>query len=77
MGVFAEFERGMVQERVRAGMARAIEKGTKSGNTIGRPQVSANIESQILELRATGMGVLKIARQVGCGVSVVQRVTAG
>jgi DNA invertase Pin-like site-specific DNA recombinase len=77
MGVFAEFERGMIQERVRAGMARAKETGTKSGNPIGRPSVSSDIETKILELRATGMGVLKIAKQVGCGVSVVQRVTAG
>ena len=35
VGVFAEFERGMIQERVRAGMARAKAKGTKSGNAIG------------------------------------------
>lgn len=76
MGVFAEFERGMIQERVRAGMARAKAKGTKSGNAIGRPAVSAAIEGHIRELRARGLGILKIAAQAGCGVSVVQRVLA-
>jgi len=76
MGVFAEFERGMIQERVRAGLARAKAKGTKSGNAIGRPSVSAAIEDRIRELRAGGMGMLRIAREAGCGVSVVQRVVA-
>ena len=76
MGVFAEFERGMIQERVRAGMARAKAKGTKSGNAIGRPAVSPSVEDQIRVLRAQGLGILKIASQAGCGVSVVQRVLA-
>jgi len=35
MGVFAEFERSMIVVRVRGGMARAREKGTKSGRAIG------------------------------------------
>src|SRR5580692_7007834 len=30
LGVFAEFERAMIQERVRAGLARARAEGTKS-----------------------------------------------
>lgn len=76
MGVFAEFERGMIQERVRAGLARAKAKGTKSGNPIGRPAVSAKIEDRIRVLRAEGLGMLKVAKLVGCGVSVVQRVDA-
>jgi DNA invertase Pin-like site-specific DNA recombinase len=76
MGVFAEFERGMIQERVRAGMARAKKGGTKSGKAIGRPAVSEAVEDQIRELRAEGLGMLKIAAQAGCGVSVVQRVLA-
>ena len=74
MGVFAEFERGMIQERVRAGMARAKSKGTKSGNAIGRPSVSNAIENQIRVLRGEGLGMINIAKRIGCGVSVVQRV---
>ena len=76
LGVFAEFERGMIRERVRSGMARAKAKGTKSGNAIGRPSVSASVEDQIRKLRADDLGMLKIAKQAGCGVSVVQRVLA-
>ena len=76
LGVFAEFERAIIQERVRSGLARAKAHGTRSGNAIGRPRVSDNTEQRIRELAASGVGKLKIARQVGCGVSVVQRVLA-
>jgi DNA invertase Pin-like site-specific DNA recombinase len=74
MGVFAEFEREMIRERVAAGLAKAKASGTRSGNPIGRPSVSEHVEQNIRELRAQGMGMLKIAKQAGCGVSVVQRV---
>jgi len=74
MGVFAEFEREMIRERVAAGLARAKAKGTKSGNPIGRPGVGKEVEQHIRHLRSTGMGMLRIAKAAGCGVSVVQRV---
>jgi DNA invertase Pin-like site-specific DNA recombinase len=77
MGVFSEFEREMIRERVAAGIARAKANGTKSGNPIGRPAVSAEVEQRIRHLRSSGMGMLKIAKAAGCGVSVVQRVLSG
>jgi len=76
MGVFAVFEREMIRERVAAGLARAKAHGTRSGNPIGRPSVGHDVEELIRELRALGLGMLKIAKQAGCGVSVVQRVLA-
>ena len=76
MGVFAEFERSMIKDRVKAGLDRAKANGTKSGKAIGRPSVTAATEARIRALRATGLGMLKIAAQAGCGVSVVQRVVA-
>jgi len=39
LGVFAEFERAMIRERVVSGMIRAKAKGTKSGKAIGRPEL--------------------------------------
>ena len=39
LGVFAEFEREIIAERIHAGLARAKEQGTKSGKPIGRPEV--------------------------------------
>jgi DNA invertase Pin-like site-specific DNA recombinase len=76
LGVFAEFEREMIRERVNAGLARARERGTRSGLPIGRPKVSEDVESRIRELRAEGHGMLKVASLAGCGVSTVQRVLA-
>ena len=72
LGVFAEFERTIIQERVRAGLARARAKGT----TLGRPKTNAKIEQQIRNLAANGVGKVKIARMLGIGVSVTQRVLA-
>lgn len=74
MGVFAQYERAMIRERVAAGMARVKTDGTKSGRPIGRPMVGDAVEARIRELRAEGMGMLKIAKQLECGVSTVQRV---
>ena len=74
LGLFAQFERRMIQERVRAGLARARAKGTKSGNPIGRPGVGPEVEERIRTLRAEGLGMVRIAKAAGCGVSVVQRV---
>jgi len=72
-GVFAEFERSVIVERVHAGLARARAQGKK----LGRPtSVTASTERRIRKLAATGTGKLKIARLVGCGTSTVQRVLA-
>lgn len=75
--VFATFEREMIIERVNAGLARARERGV----TLGRPLLEKRkdwpkIERRIHELRADGMGILKIGRALKIGTSVVQRVLA-
>ncbi len=70
VGVFAEFERAMIQERVKAGLARARAQG----KTLGRPKVNKSIEAEILQLRKDGIGQLKIARTLGVGTGTVQRV---
>lgn len=74
MGVFAEFERAMIQERVKSGMNRAKVNGTKTGRAIGRPTADDATVARILALRAEGHGVLKIAKLAGSSSSVVQRV---
>ena len=70
MGVFAEFERAMIRERVNAGLARAKANGKR----LGRPKVLAEIEAAIRAARADGMGKVKIAKRLGVGVRTVQRV---
>ena len=77
LGVFAEFERAIIQERIHAGLNRAKETGTKSGKPIGRPQIdSRKVEEIRTELRK-GTGILKTARLIGVGVSTVQRIKQG
>ena len=75
-GVFAEFERAMIVERVNSGLARARDKGTKSGKAIGRPRIDPAKEAAIRAASAEGKGKLKTAKELGVGVSVVQRVLA-
>ena len=72
MGVFAEFERAMITERVKAGLKRA----KANGKTLGRPKVSKRTESRILTLRGQNKGIRRIAKELGVGVSTVQRVIA-
>jgi DNA invertase Pin-like site-specific DNA recombinase len=76
MGVFAEFERSMIVERVRAGVARAKAKGTKSGKAFGRPRTPAALEKRIREALATPgrPGFHKIAAQFGVATGTVQRI---
>lgn len=69
-GVFAEFECAMIQERVKAGLARAREQR----KALGRPRVAADVEAEIRQLRLQGLGILKIGKALGVGTSVVQRV---
>jgi len=71
-GVFAEFERAMIVERVNAGLARARARGKR----LGRRPVRPSVEARIRELKAEGMGKVKIGRTIGVGTSVVQRVLA-
>jgi DNA invertase Pin-like site-specific DNA recombinase len=72
LGVFAEFERAMIRERVKAGLARA----RANGKTLGRPRIDAKTEDAIREaLRAAG--IRKVAAMVGCGVGTVARVRRG
>jgi DNA invertase Pin-like site-specific DNA recombinase len=76
MGVFAEFERSMIQERVKAGLARVRKHGTKSGQPLGRPKVTSKIEKAVLAAREQGTGKRKIAKQLGIGVSTVNRIVS-
>lgn len=75
-GVFAEFERAMIRERVVSGIARSKVSGTKSGRPHGRPASIENPEPLVRQLRAAGKGMLKIAKELKIGVSTVQRILA-
>ena len=70
MGVFAEFELAIIQERVCAGLAKARAQGKR----LGRPKVPPSVERSILAARAAGKGQLAIARELRVGVGTVRRV---
>ena len=73
LGVFAEFERAMIRERVMAGLARALADGTK----LGRRRIEdadAKKAKAIATLLANGTGVRRIARNLRVGVGTVMRV---
>jgi len=71
-GAFAEFERSMIQQRVRAGLKRAAEKG----NYPGRPKISEALEKRIQTQLRAGKGILRVAREIGVGTGTVQRIKA-
>lgn len=69
-GVFAEFERAMIVERTKAGMERARARGRR----IGRPPASDTLVQSIRALRARGMGMDRIAKELRIGKSLSFRV---
>jgi DNA invertase Pin-like site-specific DNA recombinase len=73
LGVFAEFERAMIQERVRAGLARA----KADGKQLGRPKIAEKTERAIQAAlkKKNRQGLRKIASTVGVGVGTVQRIS--
>ena len=84
LGVFSEFERAMIQSRVKAGLHRAqaeqaagkVRRDAQGRRlkAIGRPKVSGATETAIRERLAAGIGMLKVARELGVGSGTVQRV---
>jgi DNA invertase Pin-like site-specific DNA recombinase len=76
MGVFAEFERAMIRERVMAGLARAREDGTRLGR---RPieEVDAEKAAAIRSGLAAKTGIRRLARDLGVGVGTVIRIRDG
>lgn len=71
IGAMAEFERALIQERVRAGLRNAQAKG----KVLGRPQVLVD-RAKIGRLRAQGLSWAKIATQLGVGEGTIYRARA-
>ena len=72
LGVFAEFERSMIQERVKAGLARARAQGKR----LGRPPVPPIKIAKVKALREQGLSIRKIAKRVGISHGKVQSLVA-
>ena len=71
IGAMAEFERSLIQERVRAGLRNARAKGKK----LGRPRTDVDC-ARVAALRASGSSWRTIARELGTGVATLHRTCA-
>jgi putative DNA-invertase from lambdoid prophage Rac len=69
LAVFAEFERDLIRERVKAG----IDQARKQGKPHGRPKTAGNKTEEIKQLAAEGLSKSEIARRLGIGRTSVRR----
>lgn len=72
IGAMAEFERALIQERVRAGLRNARAKGKR----LGRPRVIVDA-CRIASLRAQGRSWAEIGAETGISKGTAQRACAG
>jgi len=69
VAVFAQFEREILRERVKAGIAHAKAKGKFTG----RPQTAAKRGAEVETLHTQGVSQAEIARRLGIGRTSVRR----
>jgi DNA invertase Pin-like site-specific DNA recombinase len=72
LAVFAAFEREILQERVRAGLAHARQNGKK----LGRPPTAALHADHVRKLQRAGVSKSEIARRLNIGRTSVRRILA-
>jgi putative DNA-invertase from lambdoid prophage Rac len=70
VAVFAEFEREILGERVRAGIAQA----RKEGRPHGRPRTASRKAEEVIRLKAERFSHSEIARRLGIGRTSVRRI---
>ncbi|MBA3914270.1 MAG: recombinase family protein [Acidobacteriales bacterium] len=70
LAVFAEFEREILRERVRAGLAEARRNGTR----LGRPATAAKKAAEVRKLHRAGVSKAEIARRLDIGRTSVRRI---
>jgi putative DNA-invertase from lambdoid prophage Rac len=69
LAIFAEFEREILRERTRAGLAQARQKGKR----LGRPETAARHSTEIRKLYRAGISKSEIARRLQIGRTSVRR----
>ncbi len=69
-GVFSEYERSLIKDRVVAG----LEKAKRNGVKLGRPKIAQDLIDRIIQLRSDGLGMTKIAKTLGVGGGTVNRI---
>jgi putative DNA-invertase from lambdoid prophage Rac len=72
LAIFAEFEREILRERVRAGIAQARKEGRRHG----RPPTASLKAEEVRRLKAEQISHSEIARRLGIGRTSVRRLLA-
>jgi DNA invertase Pin-like site-specific DNA recombinase len=72
LAIFAEFEREILRERTRAGLAHARQNGKR----LGRPQTATLQTCQVRKLYRAGVSKAEIARRLQIGRTSVRRILA-
>jgi len=72
LAIFAEFEREILRERTRAGLAEARANGKR----LGRPATAAVHAAEVRRLRRAGVSKSEIARRLNIGRTSVRRILA-
>src|SRR6266545_3696515 len=72
LAVFAEFERDILRERVRAGLAHARQNGQR----LGRPPTAGLHADHVRKLHRAGVSKAEIARRLNIGRTSVRRILA-
>lgn len=70
LAIFAEFEREILRERTRAGLAHARENGKR----LGRPPTAARHTAEVRMLQHAGLSKSEIARRLQIGRTSVRRI---
>jgi DNA invertase Pin-like site-specific DNA recombinase len=83
---FAELERDVIRDRVKAGIARVRQEIREGGEpeikarlargkkNIGRPPVAKETAAKAREYLGQGHGIIRVAKQLGIGVGTVQKI---
>ena len=72
LAIFAEFEREILRERTKAGLAHARENGKR----LGRPATAVMRAAEVRKLRRAGISKSEIARRLKIGRTSVRRILA-
>lgn len=74
LAILAEFERDLISERVKSGLALAKSKGKKLGRPQGTCSKQKKLKTKILSLRSEGKSYREIAKYLNCSVNTVKSV---
>ena len=74
MSSLAQFERDLLSERVKSGLAAARAKGRIGGRRKGQNIVADKVKGKVLKLREQGLSIRKIAQTTGASKGTIEKI---